>query len=77
MIFAQLHTIYGVYRKDVLPLVCVLIADKQQQTYQRLINKLRHLCPSYNPKIITIDFEKAAINTLHGTFIITINLVTV
>jgi len=77
MIFRQLHTSHGVYRKGVLPLVFVLIADKQQQTYQRLINKLRHLCPSYNPKTIMIDFEKAAINALHGTFITTINLVTI
>jgi hypothetical protein len=52
-----------------------LIADKQQQTYQRLINKLRHLCPSYHPKTIMIDFEKAAIKAIDGTFITTINLV--
>ena len=45
-----------------------LLSDKQQQSYQRLIDELRLLCPSWNPKSIMVDFEKAAINAFQGTF---------
>ncbi|CAF4495412.1 unnamed protein product, partial [Rotaria magnacalcarata] len=67
-IFTQLYTIHGVYRNCVFPLVFALLSDKQQQTYQRLINELRRLCPSWNPKSVMIDFEKGAINAFQGTF---------
>jgi hypothetical protein len=50
------------------------LADKQQETYQRLINELCHLCPSWNPKLIMVDFEKAAINAFQETFSTTANL---
>ena len=56
------------YRGKVFPLVFAVLADKQQQTYQRLIDQLRILCPSWNPRSIMVDFEKAAINTLRESF---------
>ncbi|CAF3794187.1 unnamed protein product [Rotaria magnacalcarata] len=68
VIFTQLYTIHGVYRNCVFPLVFALLSDKQQQTYQRLINELRRLCPSWNPKSVMVDFEKGAINAFQGTF---------
>ena len=52
----------------VFPLVFALLSNKRQQTYQRLINELRRLCPSWNPKSMMVDFEKAAINTFQETF---------
>ncbi|CAF1550208.1 unnamed protein product [Rotaria sordida] len=45
-----------------------VLADKQQQTYQRLINELKNLCPSWNPKLIMVDFEKAEINAFQSSF---------
>ncbi|CAF1227763.1 unnamed protein product [Rotaria sordida] len=67
-IFTQLYTIHGVYRNNIFPLVFAVLADKQQQTYQRLINELKNLCPSWNPKLIMVDFEKAAINAFQSSF---------
>ncbi|CAF4182441.1 unnamed protein product, partial [Rotaria magnacalcarata] len=51
VIFTQLYAVHGVYRNCVFPLVFALLSDKQQQTYQRLINELRRLCPSWNSQI--------------------------
>ncbi|CAF3280865.1 unnamed protein product [Rotaria socialis] len=67
VIFTQLYTMHGVYRNCVFPLVFALLSDKQQQTYQRLINELHRLCPSWNPKSVMVDFEKGAINAFQGT----------
>ncbi|CAF4360350.1 unnamed protein product, partial [Rotaria sordida] len=67
-IFTQLYTIHGVYRNNIFPLVFAVLADKQQQTYQRLINELKNLCPSWNPKLIMVDFEKAEINAFQSSF---------
>ena len=67
-IFTQLYTIHRVYRGNFFPLVFAILADKQQQTYQRLINELLILCPSWNPKSVMVDFEKAAINAFQATF---------
>ena len=58
----------GVYRNNVFPLVFAVLLDKKQQTYQRLIDQLRVLCPSWNPRSIMADFEKVAINTFQGSF---------
>ena len=48
IIFSQLYTIHGVYRNGVFPLVFALLSNKQQQSYQRLIDELRRLCPSWS-----------------------------
>ena len=76
-IFTQLYTIHGVYRNGVFPLVFALLSDKQQQTYQKLINELRRLCPSWNPKSVMVDFEKAAINAFEATFNSTANQISI
>ena len=46
IVSSQLYTIHGVYRNGVFPLVLALLSNKQQQSYQRLIDELRRLCPS-------------------------------
>lgn len=67
-IFTQLYTIHGVYRGAVFPLVFALLSDKQQQTYENLIEELRRLRPTWRPKSVMVDFEKAAINAFHNAF---------
>ena len=67
-IFTQLYTIHGVYRDAVFPLVFTLLSDKQQATYEKVINQLRLLRPSWNPKSVMVDFEKAAINAFQKVF---------
>ena len=51
-IFTQLYTIHGVYRDAIFPLVFTLLSDKQQATYEKVINQLRLLRPSWNPKSV-------------------------
>ena len=67
-IFTQLYTVHGVYRDAVFPLVFTLLADKYQATYENLINQLRLLRPTWNPKSVMVDFEKAAINASEKVF---------
>lgn len=67
-IFTQLYSIHGVYRNSVIPLVFALLSDKQESTYQKLIEALQVLCPSWNPKTVMADFEKAAINAFQKAF---------
>jgi hypothetical protein len=67
-IFAQLYTLHGVYRNAVFPLVFTLLPDKQQATYEKLINQLLVLRPTWNPKSVMADFEKAAINSFQKVF---------
>ncbi|CAF3132957.1 unnamed protein product [Rotaria sp. Silwood2] len=77
LIFSQLYTIHGVYRSNVFPLIFALLPDKQQQSYQRLIKELRHLCPAWFSKSIMVDFEKGAINAFEEEFNTTANSVTI
>ncbi|CAF4553019.1 unnamed protein product, partial [Didymodactylos carnosus] len=72
-IFYQLYTMHVTYRNAVIPVVFALLPNKNQQTYQRLINKLAELCPLSNPKSIMMDFERAAINAFRGSFTTTTN----
>ena len=67
-IFAQLYTIHGVYLEAVFPLVFTLLSDKYQATYEKLINQLRLLRPTWNPKTVMVDFGKAAINAFQKVF---------
>ena len=77
IIFTQLYTIHGVYRNGVFPLVFALLSNKQQQSYQRLIDELRRLCPSWSPKSVMVDFEKAAINAFERTFTTPTNTISI
>ncbi|CAF1600090.1 unnamed protein product [Didymodactylos carnosus] len=61
------------YRNAVIPVVFAVLPNKNQQTYQRLINELAELCPLWNPKSIMMDFERTAINAFGGSFTTTTN----
>ncbi|CAF1618235.1 unnamed protein product, partial [Rotaria magnacalcarata] len=76
-IFYQLYAMHVVYRNAVLPVVFALLPNKTEQTYRRLINKLSELCPSWNPKSIMMDFEKAVMNAFAEKFITTTNQSTI
>jgi hypothetical protein len=67
-IFNQLYTVHGVYQSAVFSLVFTLLSDKQQATYETLINQLRILRPTWIPKSVMVDFEKAAINAFQKVF---------
>jgi len=61
-LFEQLYTIHGTINGSTYPLAYVLMPNKQQQTYESVLEKLKELAPNFNPSQIMTDFEKAAIN---------------
>ena len=44
------------------------LPNKKESTYNTLLRKLLEIKPDLNPKIIMVDFEKAAINSLENNF---------
>ncbi|CAF1635202.1 unnamed protein product, partial [Didymodactylos carnosus] len=56
-VFYQLYTMHVAYRNAVIPAVFALLPNKNQQTYQRLINELAELCPLWNPKSIMMESQ--------------------
>lgn len=71
-IFKQLYTIHGRYLGKVFPLVYCLLANKQQQTYRRMLNSIkeegekRRLSLKLEEAIL--DFELGAINAVKDVF---------
>ena len=55
-----------VYRDAAIPVIFALLPNKTQSTYRHLIEKLCELCPSWNPKYLMMDFEKAAAMNVFG-----------
>ncbi|CAF1542048.1 unnamed protein product [Adineta ricciae] len=58
---------------EILEQIFALLTDKRQLTYERLIDELCRLCPSWNPTSVMVDFEKAAINAFQKRFGTTTN----
>ena len=62
-LYAQLHTVHGLYKGYVVPLVFCLLSDKTSGTYYKLFNNLRDalskLNLSFNSAVIISDFEAA------------------
>ena len=67
-LFDQLYTIHGIKYNNVIPLVFILMPNRDEQTYLRVFNELSILQPNLNPASIMTDFERAAINAFHTTF---------
>ncbi|CAF1551555.1 unnamed protein product, partial [Didymodactylos carnosus] len=55
-IFYQLYAMHVIYWNAGIPVVFALLPNKNQQTYQSLINELVELCPLWNLKPIMMDF---------------------
>ena len=68
MIFYQLYAMHVVYRDAVIPVIFALLPNKTESTYRRLIEKLCELYPSWNPKYLMMDFEKAAMKVFADKF---------
>lgn len=64
----QLYTIHAVRQNNVIPLVFALLPDKTEMSYTRMLEALKNLRPSLNPKSIMTDFERAAKNAFRKVF---------
>ncbi|XP_057335060.1 uncharacterized protein LOC130673861 [Microplitis mediator] len=51
-----------------IPLIYILLPDKNEQTYINVLTLLKNRMPNLNPRCIMIDFEKAFINAFKLVF---------
>lgn len=71
--FKQLYTVHGDIGSDddrtrVIPCIYALLPNKQQQTYERLFNCIKQNIHNFQPVLMKIDFETAAINALKTVY---------
>ncbi|KAK3923979.1 Protein stu1 [Frankliniella fusca] len=55
----QVWNIVKLRNHRIIPMVRVLMQTKSQRTYELVIDKLKELCPGFNPLEIMCDFEPA------------------
>ena len=67
--FYQLYTIHAEKDGYIFPCVYVLVTEKTELTYSRMLGKLLDLEPALNPLYVMLDFEKAAINAFEEGFV--------
>ena len=67
--FYQLYTTHGEKDGYIFPCVYVLVTEKTELTYSRMLGKLLDLEPALNPLYVMLDFEKAAINAFEEGFV--------
>ena len=60
--FLQVFTIHALVDRSAYPLVYVLLPDKTEQGYERVLRKMKELKPTLNPSSILSDYEKAIHN---------------
>jgi len=62
----QLYTIHVYYGGHYVPLVCVLLPNKQERAYQQILYILKQQCLTMglnlSPAVIMLDFEVSAMN---------------
>lgn len=66
--FKQVFTIHGIFNGTVLPLVFCLLPNKLESTYKLVLEKLKELRPTLNPKTMMSDFERAIHNSFKTVF---------
>ena len=67
-IFCQVFTIHALIDGSAYPLVYILLPDKSEESYTRVLRKLKELHPSLNPASIMSDYEKASQNACANVF---------
>lgn len=68
LLFSQLFTIHSVNGNCTFPAIFVLLPDKTQVTYQRMITAVKSFRSNLAPPKITSDFEKAVLNVFREAF---------
>lgn len=67
--YKQLYTVHGDLGSDdehtrVVPCIYALLPNKQQGTYERMFKAIKLNIPNFEPVLMKIDFETAAINAI-------------
>jgi hypothetical protein len=66
--FTQVYTVHALVNNRALPMIYVLLNNKQQATYKRVFEKLMEIEPTLRPESIVSDFEISAINAINEVF---------
>lgn len=71
--FYQLYCIHGDVNSDenfsnIVPLIYVLMPNKQERSYEQLFTSLIQKLPNWKPITMIVDFETAVINAIKKTF---------
>ena len=67
-LFDQLFIIQGKFRELILPLLFVLMPNRTQSSYARVLSAIGNLRPNLAPLTIMSDFEQASINAFHDAY---------
>ena len=67
-LFTQLFTVHALINNSAYPLVYVLLPEKTEHGYERVMQKILELHPGLNPACIMADFEKASLNACATIF---------
>ena len=65
-LFQQMYTIHGLYENKTMPLVYVLMFDRTEESYDRVLQSIQF--GDGQPRNITTDYEKAAQNAFGRHF---------
>jgi len=67
-LFSQVYVILAEYLHGIVPMVYILLPDKQSVTYDHMFLMLKKLRPNLKPKSISCDFEQVAIKSIKKAF---------
>lgn len=72
-LFSQLYTIHGDISSsetetNIVPLIYILMPNREQHTYHRAFQLIREHVPNFNPKTFILDYEMAPINVIKDIF---------
>lgn len=68
-IYFQLYSVHFTFQPGLTPAALyVLLANKTEATYATMMQEIKRLIPLAQPRIILLDFEKAAINAFAASF---------
>ena len=68
LLFYQLYSIHAVYNDHTVPLVYILLTNKNTSVYKKAFSALKDLNPDLSPVRIVTDFELAAIIAFQDLF---------
>ena len=58
-LFLQVNIIYVLYPSSVVPIIYVLMQNKSEEAYRRVLTETPHIDPDIYPKTLMCDNEKA------------------
>lgn len=67
-LFSQLFVIMAEREQFVLPILYILLPNKEQATYERMLEMIVNAWPNLNPIAISMDYELALINSFSSVF---------